>query len=353
MGRSASVRKDQRYPALLERPVHSILVIKPRAIGDVLLSTVVTPNLREAFPSSRITFLTEAPAADIIRDNPHIDEAIIFRPGKDSFLTLLSRLYRAKFDLVFDLFCNPRSAQMTAATRAAFRVGYPFRGRAWAYNIRVETRADSVHNTQFNLDPLRFLDIPIFSETLVFPLPDERRRRMRDVADSFRQSAGPLIALNSSGTWSTKRWPLDNFASLADKLVSSLQADIVLLWGPGEKDDVKYIVSRMTQSAHIAPDTSIGELGALLASCDFMISNDSGPMHIAAAVDVPTLGIFGPTRPELQGPWNQKSAWVRLEELECLGCNLTSCEIQNICMRDLPVDTVLQAFHSLREKVAS
>jgi len=351
MGRSTEAREDQRYPALLERPVQSILVIKPRAIGDVLLSTVVTPNLRAAFPAARITFLTEAPAADIIRDNPHIDEAMIFHPGKDAYFALLSRLYRAKHDLVFDLFCNPRSAQMTAATRAALRVGYPFRGRAWAYNIHVDTRADSVHNTQFNLDPLRMLDIPIVSEALVLALPDDRKHRMGRVAEAFRKNAGPLIALNPSGTWSTKRWPLGHFAALADQLIGAYQANVVLLWGPGEKDDVEHIASVMTHGVHLAPDTSIGDLAAMLAAFDFMISNDSGPMHIAAAVGIPTLGVFGPTRPELQGPWNTRSAWVRLENLDCLGCNLTSCDIGNICMRDLPVDTVLQAFHSLREKV--
>ena len=347
MGRTAASKESHRHPDVFGRPINSILVIKPRAIGDVLLSTVVTENLRRAFPAARIAFLTESAAADIIRGNPFIDEAIVFRPQQDSFLRLLQRLYLSRYDLVFDLFCNPRTAQMTAATRAPMRVGYPFRGRAWAYNIHVTTRADRVHNTQFNLDALRALQIPIVSENAVFPLPADVLDRLREVTRQYRRSPGPLIALNAGGTWETKRWGLDRFAALADMLVERQDANILLCWGPGEEADVRHIADAMTHDAIIAPPTTIGELGAMLSTCDCMISNDSGPMHIAAAVGIPTIGVFGPTNPQLQGPWSPRGSWVRLESLDCLGCNLTQCDIGNLCMRDLPVDTVYNAFLSL------
>ena len=353
MGRTRMIREEQRYPALRVRPDLSILVIKPRAIGDVLLSSIVTPNLRTAFPEARLDFLTERPAADIIRDNPHIDDAIIFHPGKESYWKLLARLRSRRYHLVFDLFCNPRTAQITFATGAPIRVGYPFRGRAWAYNVHVATRADRVHNAQFNLDALRALDIPIEHQHLVFPLPGDVIERMQQVVREARQRAGPVIALNPSGTWQTKRWPLDSFAALADALIERHAANIIILWGPGEREDAEHIRSAMKHEAMLSPPTSIRESGALLTHCDYMISNDAGPMHIAAAVGTPTLGIFGPTNPQLQGPWSERAAWVRLEGLECLGCNLTRCDIGNICMRDLPVEHVLAAFETLHTEVAS
>ncbi|MBE0645109.1 MAG: glycosyltransferase family 9 protein [Bacteroidetes bacterium] len=346
-----SAPEQYLYPALLVRPVRSILVIKPRAIGDVLLSTVVLPNLRSAFPEASLAFLTEKPAADIIRDNSFVDEAIVFDAASDNYLKLLLRLRRSRFDLVFDLFCNPRSAQMTYASGAPLRVGYPFRGRAWAYNIHVETRADRVHNTEFNLDALAHLEIPIVERRLCFPLPDDRVRRFVNLTREFRTRKGPLIAMNSSGTWETKRWGLEHFARLADMLIERLDANVLLLWGPQEKEDVAAIQACMRHAALPAPLTSIGELGALLAQCDFTISNDSGPMHISAAVNTPTLGIFGPTNPDLQGPFQKESIWVRLDGLDCLGCNLTRCEIGNICMRDLEVETVYNAFLKLSGSV--
>ena len=124
----------------------------------------------------------------------------------------------------------------------------------------------------------------------------------------------------------------------------------MLLWGPGEEDDVERIRGMMHQPADIAPPTGIGELGALLASCDYTISNDSGPMHISAATGTPTLGIFGPTNPLLQGPFGARHHWVRLDGLDCLGCNLTRCDIGNICMRDLAPETVYSAFLELMER---
>ncbi|PLX22653.1 MAG: hypothetical protein C0600_16305 [Ignavibacteria bacterium] len=347
MGRRSNVPEEFRFPALLVRPIRSILIIKPRAIGDVLLSTIVTPNLRAAFPDAHISFLTENPAADVIEGNPYLDEAIIFSPKRDSYTRLLFRLRKRRYDLVFDLFCNPRSAQMTFATGAPIRVGYPFRGRAWAYNVHVKTRADRVHNTQFNLDALRALDIPVPHDTVVFPLPDDELQAMKQYLASIRNDSDPVIALNPSGTWETKRWGLGHFAELADLLVERLNATIVLLWGPGERPDAETIADEMKHDAVIPPATSIRTLGALLAACDAVISNDAGPMHIAAAVGTPTLGIFGPTNPELQGPWNNNSTWVRNESADCLGCNLTSCDINNICMRDLNAEQVFQSFESL------
>jgi ADP-heptose:LPS heptosyltransferase len=352
MGRTRSATDQVRYPALLVRSIRSILVIKPRAIGDVLLSTVVLPNLRAAFPDAEISFLTEKASADIVLENPFINRPIIFDPSRDSYIGLLWRLRRAGFDLVFDLFCNPRSAQMAFATGAPVRVGYPFRGRAWAYTVHVETRADRIHNTEFNLDALACLDIPVTERRLCFPLPERRLRRLGVILQSFRHRGGPLVALNSSGTWESKRWGLDHFARLGDMLIERLDADVILLWGPGEEADVENIVRMMTQRAFPAPPTRIGELGALLSHCDYTISNDSGPMHVSAAVGTPTLGIFGPTNPHLQGPFHHDSAWVRLEGLDCLACNLTQCEIGNICMRDLPVETVYNAFLKLMEQVA-
>lgn len=350
MGRRRTARDQHRYPALLRRSVRSILVIKPRAIGDVVLSTVVLPNLRAAFPDARIAFLTENAAADIIRDNPYVDDPIIFHPRRDGYLSLLRRLRSRRFDLVFDLFCNPRSAQMAFATGAPVRVGYPFRGRAWAYNVHVETRADRIHNTEFNLDALAAVDIPVTERRLCFPLPEDRLHRMGEALHPFRKRSGPLIALNASGTWESKRWDLASFARLGDLLAERLDANILLLWGPGEEEDVEWIIGNMQYSSYKAPPTTIGELGALLACCDFTISNDSGPMHISAAVGTPTLGIFGPTNPLLQGPFGPRNAWVRLEGLDCLGCNLTRCTIGKICMRDLPPETVYLAFQALKEK---
>jgi len=339
-----------RAKNIYARPVRSILVIKLRAIGDVLISTAVIPNLRAAFPDARIDMLTERMAADIIIGNPDLNDSIIFSPRHDNILSLFFSLRRRRYDMVFDLFCNPRSAQMSFATGAPLRIGYPFRGRAWAYNHHVQSRADRVHNIEFNLDALRSIDIPIIERRMLLPVEEAHRTWASAVTHEARRAPGPLIALNPSGTWQTKRWGLEQFAELADRLVDTLNAEILLVWGPGEESDVRRIATRMRHTPLLPPASTLKQLAAMFECCDFTISNDSGPMHISAAMGTPTLGIFGPTNPLLQGPWHDGSAWVRLEGLACLACNRTSCDIGTVCMRDLAVDAVYASFIHLMEK---
>jgi ADP-heptose:LPS heptosyltransferase len=346
-------RSNLTYQDLLVRPVRSILVVKLRAIGDVLLSTVVTPNLREAFPDARIDFCTETAAHGIVQHNPYIDDCIVTNPRRDGSLSTFRMLHAKRYDLVIDLFCNPRSAQMTFATRAPFRIGFPFRGRAWAYNVHVTEAQRGQHNVEFNLTPLRQLGIPVRHTQPVLQVPEKDRRWAQEFFSSLPRSRGPLVALNPSGTWETKRWGLEHFAALGDRIIEEYGATCILLWGPGELDDVRSISGAMKHAVIIPPATTLLELAALLAECDYTISNDAGPMHISAAAGTPTLGIFGPTNPHMQGPYNPASSWVRLEDLDCIGCNLTTCDIGNMCMRDLGVDRVMQSFSALQTRTDS
>ena len=171
------------------------------------------------------------------------------------------------------------------------------------------------------------------------------------VVDNFLNAAFPhgalLIALNMGGGWYTKRWGLDHFAELAGTLIERYGASIVLPWGPGQMPDIEVVRSHMKHQPFIPPATTLPQLAALLKKCSVVISNDSGPMHLAAAVGTPVLGIFGPTSPTLQGPYGPGHVTVRKEGLVCLGCNLTSCPIGHPCMVELPVASVLEAVHNL------
>ena len=330
--------------------IRSILVIKLRAIGDVLLSTVVLPNLRDAFSSARIDFLTEPPSVEVLRGNPFVDEVLVFDSSVMSGPGLIRMVRRRRYDMVIDLFGNPRTALVTRLSRARYRVGYRFRQRAYAYNIVVEPRGGQVHNTQFNLDALEAIGVPVVDRSVQFRLSAEDEAYIdRFVGKEFRP--GELIAgLNMGGGWYTKRWGLERYAALADRLSTELEARIVLLWGPGQRADAERVQALMNVSAVIPPATSLKQLGAMIRRCRFVVSNDSGPMHIAAAVGTPVLGIFGPTNPALQGPYGSQHMTVRKEGLECLGCNLTKCPIGNICMVELSVDEVMQSVRALLKR---
>lgn len=330
--------------------VRRILVIKLRAVGDVLLSTIVTKNLRLAFPSAQIDYLTEPPSVDVLAGNPFLNDILIHDRDRMTGLRLVRLVRTKRYDLVIDLFGNPRTALITRLSGARYRVGYRFRNRTYAYNILVEPRGDRVHNTRFNLDALDAIGVAIQDSNIYFHVPEEDARFVERFWFLSRAQSKLLVGINAGGGWYTKRWGLDRFAVLADRMIERYGASVVLLWGPGQKSDVEKIQSLMSHEAHIPPATTLKQLGALLQKCTCVISNDSGPMHIAAAVGTPVLGIYGPTNPALQGPYGEKHLTVSHPTLDCLGCNYTSCPIGHPCMLDLSVDTVMEAVDRLFAK---
>src|ERR1051326_478899 len=263
--------------------VRKILVIKLRAIGDVLLSTAVVKNLRTAFPEARIVFLTEGVSRQVVEGNPNLDSVTVFNK-KDSAIGLISRVRLENYDLVLDLFGNPRSALVAYFSGARFRVGYRMNWRQYCYNIVVAPRGGEVHNTEFNLDALRAIGVPIIERHPYFPIGDEAEQ----FADTFFTGAGledgRVIAMNPGGGWYTKRWRIPQLAQLGDRIAEEFGYQILYIWGPGEHNDAVEVQRLMKSPSMLAPPTDLKQLAAILKKCSFMVTNDSGPMHIAAAV---------------------------------------------------------------------
>ncbi len=325
--------------------INRILVIKPRAIGDVILSTAVLPNLRKAFPDARIDFLVESFASPVLEGNPYINNIISYEAKADSPFSIIAGTRRGRYDLVFDLFANPRTAIITLFSGAKYRVGFPFKWRRVAYNILVPPRSGSVHNVQFNLDALRRVGISVDSATPSFFLDGESETFAEGFMSSAGLRPGNFIAFNVGGGWQIKRWPAEKFISLSRMITSQLRQQVVVLYGPSERKEAEQIC--LSSGAILAPDTSLKQMGAVLKASRLLVSNDSGPMHIAAALGVPILAIFGPTSPHLQGPFGNVSVIVRNEKLDCLECNLTKCPIGNLCMNELEPEAVFQSLLDL------
>lgn len=332
---------------LLPAGINRILVIKLRAVGDVLLSTIVLRSLRAYFPEAQIDFCTEPPARDIVARNPDLSRVILYDRRKAGALHYIQAVRRGGYDLVFDLFGNPRSALLTRLSGAPVRVGYDFRGRRYAYTHVVAPRGDRVHNTQFNLDALEALGIPIVDRTIPFYYAPEDERYVAEILGEFFPDGRPFVGLNIGAGGYTRRWPLERYAELADRLVEKFGVGILLPWGPGQLPEVEEVKGLMAQEGVIPPPTTLPQLGVLLKKCAFVVTNDTGPMHIAAVVGTPVLAIYGPTNPLLQGPYGEGHLVVRREGLDCLGCNLTSCPIGHPCMKELSVETVLEGAERL------
>ena len=331
--------------------IQRILVIKPRAIGDALLSTAVLPDIRSQFPGARIDFLVETFASPVLHGNPFVDNVITYDTRVDSSISIITGVRRNHYDLVIDLFANPRTAVITLLSGARYRVGFPFKWRRIAYNIVVTPRSGDVHNVEFNLDALRRLGIEVTSTAPSFYLDEESRKFAQSFLDDNDLPAGEFFTINIGGGWEIKRWPVEKFIELSSMISHSLKRRVVVLYGPSEEADAARIST--ASKGVLAPQTSLKQMGAILSLSKLLITNDSGPMHIAAALRVPTLAIFGPTSPRLQGPYGNISEIVRNERLDCLECNLTKCPIGNPCMKELDAVTVFEHLQSLIGKIGN
>lgn len=327
-----------------------LLVIKLRAVGDVLLSTIVLRNLRLAFPGTQIDFLTEPPARDILAGSPDVNSLLLYDRTTMTGLDLIRHVRKRRYDVVIDLFGNPRTALVTRLSGAKHRVGFRFRGRTYAYTIVVNPRGGEVHNTQFNLDAIEAIGVEIQDRNVYFHFTPADERYVDDFLERFSLKGRVLVALNTGGGWYTKRWSLERFAELGDRIIGEFGSAIILPWGPGQIHEVQQVAAFMSRTAVVPPATTLPQLGALLKRASLVVSNDSGPMHIAAAVGTPVLGIYGPTNPLLQGPYGRHHAIIRKETLECLGCNFTSCPIGHLCMKELSVDAVFEAVRDIIRK---
>ena len=330
--------------------IHNILVIKLRAIGDVLLSTIVLRNLRSSFPGATIDFLTEKPSREVVEGNPNLNSILVFDPKHESGPGLIYRVRRRGYDLVVDLFGNPRSALVTLCSRARYRVGYRFGWRKFCYNIVVEPRGGEVHNAEFNLDALQALDVPPADRSIPFPLDGEAEQFADRFFSEARLGHKMVTALNAGGGWYTKRWRISQFAELGDRIAAEYDTAVLLIWGPGEEEEARMMQSMMQRTSILIPRTNLKQLASLLKRCSVLVTNDSGPMHIAASLKTPIVAIFGPTNPELQGPYDVEHEIVQHQQLLCLGCNYTACPIGNPCMQELSVDEVFASFRTLLKR---
>lgn len=331
--------------------VKRILVIKLRGIGDVVCSTIVLDNLRQNFPTATIDFLTEKPSSFGLNGLPQLNDVLIFnRKSLLERIKLAWQIRKKNYDLVFDFFGNPSSAQITFFSGSKVRVGFPFRGRKYAYNLLGPEERSTWHNAILHLKVLEKFGITTTSKNLLYNL-DEISKSFADkyFSNTFAENDF-VVGICPTGSWASKKCDASKFAEIAELVIKKYNAKILILWGKGDEVDGEKLFSLLKDKAIYAPPTSILEMSALISKCKFLIANDSGPMHISTALGTPVLSLHGPTAPHLQGPFGEKHEWINLPELDCIICNLLECPRNHECFLKLPNDRILQKLDSLVQK---
>lgn len=321
--------------------IKKVLVIKPRGIGDIILSTIVLENLHNHFPNSKIDYLVETFAKEVLENNPLVNKVITFNKS-DFILKTIWNIRKEKYDLVIDLWSNPKTAQLTFFSGAKYRIGYSYRGRKYAYNLFGPSERGDNHSALHNLELLYALDIKITSKKIHFYLSLEAKSFAEDFFIKNKLSDKTIVGIIPSGGWNSKRCPAEKWVEICKVMMENIDCIILILWGPGDEEDANFIKSSFETNCILSPKTKLNNMAALISKCNLILANDSGPMHISAALGVPTLGLFGPTDPQKHGPFSENSDYVIISDLHCIICNKLECPFNKECFYQMDSYKILE-----------
>ncbi len=330
--------------------INKILVIRVDGIGDLLNSTPAISLLRENYPAAEITVLAQPLNAPVLMGNPGVDRVLTFaRDGEHRGLKARLRFYRAlrreRFQLVVAMQTGMWPHLVAFLSGAPYRLGrYQKRFRSTLTHAwHGKYPKGETHEVDRNLELVRLICEGEGRRKLKFHLLPNEVADAKAQLTSYGISADTfLIGIHPGGSSFDKRWPEKQYAELADRLVQQYNATILLLRGP-EEEALTYNIQQAMQFPAIvhAPET-IRELGALLSCCNLVVCNDSGPMHLAAALDVPMVAVFGPTDHIAWHPLSENAAIVR-RDMPCWPCSAHKCKIGWECTKKLPVAPVWEA----------
>ncbi len=340
-----------------------ILIIKPSSLGDVIHTFPIVTALAKQIPGVTIDWVVRPEYADLVRAHPAVRKVLLFdrkgwallgRLGKTlSEVFRLIRSFRsARYDAALDLQGLFRSGLMAYLSGAPLRMGFA-NAREHAplfYNRKVAVTQERIHALDRYLLFLEALGLQKAEEAqygLVVPAESESAIARR-LAEEEILDGQPLIVLNPLTRWETKKWVPERFAALADQVADTFQAHVVAIGGPDDREETEKIQSKMrARLTDLAGRTSLLELAALLRQADLMVTCDSGPMHLAAAMKTPVVALFGPTDPLRTGPHGLGHRVIQAG-LDCAPCLERTCpEHGRACMEAISVDRVFEAVHGL------
>lgn len=343
------------------KDLNKLLIVRLRNLGDCVLMTPVLETLRQWRPNLEITVLVERPFSAAFSNNPHISRLeVLDRPAGPlgtyrCRAAILRRLRQSSFDLVWNLHGGSTSLLMSLAPRSRMQMGFEHFRQAHRYSLRAPSAAgiwakDPVHTVETQLAPLKWLGVPI-AESAVRPRVYVSPEALQQ-ADTFLERCGlagrPFVLVQPTATLRTKQWPEDRFCRLLRLIRARCGLDVVLSAGPGEEAVAQRVAQGFDPQVARVLGWGLEELKALMSRCSYFIGNDSGPMHLAAALQRPLVAIFGSSNYNAWHPWGTDYEAVRAD-LPCVPCPGYRCYEFDTprCIEGLRADAVFSAFERL------
>lgn len=350
------------------KKVNKILIIKLSAIGDVVHALPAANIIKRQAPWVELSWIVEDKAASILKSHPAIDKLIIlprqswqleFKGKKFTVLNEIIDFFKDlrsyKYDIAFDLQGLLKSGLVTYFSGATFRFGYSDarEGSRTFYNKKFTPPSVGTPVVERYLEliekGLGIKGTGVEFRILSTQAEKEKNDLLFDRYDIDNQKK--IAVIHPITSWKSKNWPLGSYSLLCDRLIEKNDCQVLFTGSDVDIEKIDLITKKMENKAlNLAGKINLRELAELYKRADIFIGGDTGPMHIAAAVDCPVVVIMGPTDAERNGPYGENNVVIRNEELSCLNCWKRECPLgHNDCMKKLQPDIVLEAVRTIVE----
>jgi len=316
----------------------SILVLRLSSVGDIVLTEPAVAALRQFFPGAAIGYAVKTRFRDLVASHPALSRVhLLDTSSRGGMASLISEIRDARYSAVVDLHRNARTARILRAAGIPVRTAYHKRELRDAVRVRLLRR------------PFRASRLLVQRMRPRLHVSDRDAEAARATLNRLGIGSDGYAVLVPGSVWATKRWPARRFAELATSVVCELGLRAVLLGSPGERELCERIAGEAGSGAvSAAGETTLGKMAAIISRARIYVGNDSGPTHMARALDVPTVALFGPTDP---GQFDFEGHALLYRDLSCSACTFYGsrrCHLGHWdCMRTIGHDDVLDAARSL------
>ena len=321
-----------------------LLIVRLGSLGDIIHAVPAAAAIRRAHPNATIDWLVDVRHRELLDLVPVVTRAIPIRTSDArAVVAVIRELRRARYDVALDLQGLFKSAVLGRLSGASRVVGFPselLRERG-AHMFYTETAGEATpHVIEKNLSMLKAIGIRM--PEVEFPIDDRNAAAAVEARSRLGVPEAQRFALiNPGAAWPNKRWPPVYFAEVVRALATRHGLRSLVLWGPGEEQLAQDVVTASGGAAAVSAPTTLADLVSLTKASALMISGDTGPMHIAAAMGTPIVGIFGPTDPSRNGPWAENDLTV--SRYRACACHYERrCRISGWCLLDISPREVME-----------
>ncbi len=334
--------------------VNRVLVVRLRSIGDTVLSTPSLIALKRFLPEAQIDILLEDWVAPVLKGFDMVDNVLTVGKDAKSRIETAWQIRRNKYDVAFNLHGGTTAAFFVSASGAKHRVGYKNYQYSFLYNHLLSSSADfwqreKTHSAEQQLALLGFVGVPVSDKPRSRLIVTEQDAKEMDLfLHIYGIDEGEIALIHPAAAFDTKQWSAENFAKVIDYLASRNIFSVVVA-SPKEEHTINEISEKTSTIFHSFTDLTLPEIKALASRAKIFVGNDSGIAHIAAAVETPSVVVFGSSNINHWRPWTDTPNEIVFEKMHCQPCAGYFCKEygEPECIKRIPFENVTKAIEKI------